>query len=109
MMPSGGGLVPETTYMSADLQRLYDEQSLQSAKEYVKKVADAAQQIGVSCHTVTTTSTNPYKEIVHTVETSKCDLVCMGSHGRKGINQLFVGSETQKVLGNTRVPVLVVR
>jgi nucleotide-binding universal stress UspA family protein len=33
----------------------------------------------------------------------------MASHGRKGLNRLFVGSETQKVLAHTSIPVLVFR
>jgi nucleotide-binding universal stress UspA family protein len=33
----------------------------------------------------------------------------MASHGRKGINRLFVGSETQKVLAHTTLPVMVFR
>jgi len=33
----------------------------------------------------------------------------MASHGRKGLNKLFLGSETQKVLAHTHLPVLVLR
>jgi nucleotide-binding universal stress UspA family protein len=33
----------------------------------------------------------------------------MASHGRKGVNALLLGSETQKVLTRTRIPVLVYR
>ena len=37
------------------------------------------------------------------------DLLVMGSHGRRGIEKLVLGSVTQRVLGLVRVPVLVVR
>jgi nucleotide-binding universal stress UspA family protein len=33
----------------------------------------------------------------------------MASHGRRGMEKLLLGSETQKVLARTRLPVLVVR
>jgi nucleotide-binding universal stress UspA family protein len=33
----------------------------------------------------------------------------MGSHGRRGIEKLVLGSVTQRVLGDTHLPVLVVR
>jgi nucleotide-binding universal stress UspA family protein len=33
----------------------------------------------------------------------------MASHGRKGLDKLLLGSETQKVLARTKLPVLVVR
>ena len=40
---------------------------------------------------------------------SKCDLIMMASHGRKGISGALLGSETAKVLAHSEVPVLVVR
>jgi nucleotide-binding universal stress UspA family protein len=33
----------------------------------------------------------------------------MASHGRRGVTALLLGSETQKVLTHTKVPVLIVR
>ena len=38
-----------------------------------------------------------------------CDLVVMASHGRRGVSALLLGSETQKVLTHSELPVLVVR
>jgi nucleotide-binding universal stress UspA family protein len=40
---------------------------------------------------------------------SGADLIVMASHGRKGVSALLLGSETQKVLTHSAVPVLVVR
>ena len=39
----------------------------------------------------------------------ECDLIVMASHSRHGVTALLLGSETQKVLTHTKVPVLVVR
>jgi nucleotide-binding universal stress UspA family protein len=39
----------------------------------------------------------------------ECDLVVMASHGRRGVSALLLGSETQKVLTHSKVPVLIVR
>ena len=39
----------------------------------------------------------------------ECDLLVMASHGRRGVTALLLGSETQKVLTHTTIPVLVVR
>jgi nucleotide-binding universal stress UspA family protein len=39
----------------------------------------------------------------------KADLIVMASHGRKGIQRLLLGSETQHVLTHSHTPVLVLR
>jgi nucleotide-binding universal stress UspA family protein len=38
-----------------------------------------------------------------------CDLIMMASHGRRGLKGLLLGSETQKVLTHSLIPVLVHR
>ena len=38
-----------------------------------------------------------------------CDLIVMASHGHGGIRGLLLGSETQKVLTHSHLPILVVR
>ena len=39
----------------------------------------------------------------------RCDLIHMGSHGRRGISGVLMGSQTQKVLTESKIPVLVYR
>jgi nucleotide-binding universal stress UspA family protein len=57
----------------------------------------------------TETSDVPYEIIVETAEQKQCDLIFMASHGRRGITSLLLGSETQKVLTHSKIPVLVYR
>jgi len=73
---------------------------------FVKKVASAT---GVACDTASATSDQPYKEIIRTAEKKGCDLILMASHGRRGIEGFLLGSETQKVLTHSKLPVLVYR
>lgn len=47
--------------------------------------------------------------IVKAARKHKCDLIFMGSHGRSGLSKLLLGSQTSKVLSQTRIPVLVHR
>jgi nucleotide-binding universal stress UspA family protein len=54
-------------------------------------------------------SGTPHKEILNVAANKKCDVIFMASHGRKGVSRLFAGSETQKVLADTTIPVLVFR
>ena len=47
--------------------------------------------------------------IVDEAVTSKCDLVIIGTHGRRGFNRLVVGSDAEAVVRASPVPVLLVR
>jgi nucleotide-binding universal stress UspA family protein len=51
----------------------------------------------------------PAEAIVATADSQGCDLIFMGSHGRRGLSRLMAGSVTQKVLTDAHVPVLVMR
>ena len=80
-----------------------------SAQSRVKRIAEMAEEAGVPCETVVAQSTKPNEEIVRIADEHDCDCIFMASHGRKGLNKLFIGSETQKVLATAHVPVLVYR
>jgi nucleotide-binding universal stress UspA family protein len=93
----------------SDERSLYEEKAREVAQEHVRKIAAAAHVLNVPCKTVVTQSFSPSDEIVSTAERLACDAIFMASHGRKGLSALFVGSETQKVLAKTTIPVMVFR
>lgn len=70
----------------------------------VKKAADAA---GVPCEVLQVTGDFPADAILKTAARSKCDLIVMASRGHHGVAAMMIGSETQKVLAQTKIPVLV--
>lgn len=80
-----------------------------SAQSRVNHIAELARLADVPCETVVTQSTKPYEEIVRISNEYDCDCIFMASNGRTGLNKLFIGSETQKVLATARIPVLVYR
>lgn len=51
----------------------------------------------------------PAEEILSISEDEKCDMVVMGTHGRKGIDRILFGSVAEKVVKNSVAPVLTVR
>jgi len=51
----------------------------------------------------------PYEAILNTARKEKCDLIAMASHGRRGLSAVVLGSETQKVLTHSTIPVIVYR
>lgn len=79
------------------------------AKRILDKAADAAGKVGVPCDGVHVKDQHPAEGIVKTAEEKRCDLIVMASHGRRGVGQILLGSQTTKVLATTRIPVLVVR
>jgi nucleotide-binding universal stress UspA family protein len=72
----------------------------------VEKAARAAR---VPVETVSVTSDFPADTILATAKKRRCDLVFMASHGRRGLKGALLGSETQKVLAEGKLPVLVYR
>jgi nucleotide-binding universal stress UspA family protein len=52
---------------------------------------------------------SPWKAILAAAKKQKCDAIVMASHGRRGVSALLLGSETQKVLTHSKLPVIVVR
>ncbi len=71
-----------------------------------RAVAEAA---GVTCHTAVSDNPVVYEAIIEAASRHGCDLIVMASHGRRGLSGLLLGSETQRVLTHTRLPVLVYR
>lgn len=92
-----------------DERDAYEARSRELAQERVGRIAAAAKSAGVQCETTVAQSFAPYDEIIKAAEGQGCDLIFMASHGRKGISRLFIGSETQKVLAHSTIPVMVYR
>ena len=77
-----------------------------------KVLADARKGLGFSDLGVEESfvvSSNPYEAILETAKNRDCDLIVMAPHGHHGIAGILLGSETQKVLTHSKIPVLVVR
>jgi nucleotide-binding universal stress UspA family protein len=72
-------------------------------------IEKAAKEAGVPCETVKAKSVQPYEAIIEAAAKKRCDLIIMASHGRRGMEGLLLGSETQKVLAHSKIPVLVFR
>jgi nucleotide-binding universal stress UspA family protein len=87
----------------------YEARMDQAGAERLGKIADAAAQAGVPVETMSVKSFSPYEAIIDTAKSKGCDLIVMASHGRRGLNAVLLGSETQKVLTHSSIPVMVYR
>ena len=97
------------TDMLTDTPEIYHRHAKAEAKATLAKVEALAKARGVACHPIEVESDHPYEAIIATAKKHKCDLIAMASHGRKGIQSVLLGSETQKVLTHSSLPVLVYR
>jgi nucleotide-binding universal stress UspA family protein len=108
-------VVPEYKMLSLETDMLectpaeFDRLSAQRARKYLGAIENLAKSAGVSCETVFQVSEDPYLAIIKAAEDKRCDLIAMASHGRRGVQALLIGSETQKVLTHSKIPVLVYR
>ena len=89
-------------------QEFFDAQERIAAKR-VQAVVERSGAAGVSCQAYTVEALHPWEAIIEHASKMECDLVVMASHGRRGVSALLLGSETQKVLTHSKVPVLIVR
>jgi len=79
------------------------------ATSRLKAVGEAATAAGVVSHSHSVEGLHPWEAILDHGKAMGCDLIVMASHGRRGMSALLLGSETQKVLTHSTIPVLVVR
>jgi nucleotide-binding universal stress UspA family protein len=112
---TGFCVVPELRYSSyeSELAPEFKKQAKAAVQADVNKnllaIEKAAKEAGVPCETAKVKSVQPYEAIIEAAQKKECDLIIMASHGWRGVEGLLLGSETQKVLTHSKIPVLVYR
>ncbi|MDD3354741.1 universal stress protein [Zoogloea sp.] len=98
-----GALIDPTT------PEQFSKAAAAEAEQILARAKTSADAAGVSARGDTTVSEVPYEAIIDAAERNDCDLIFMASHGRRGLSGFLLGSETQKVLTHSKIPVLVYR
>jgi nucleotide-binding universal stress UspA family protein len=100
-----------TEYMPAGMlsQEEFEEQAQKAAQKQLAFVEKTARAAGVQYESYWMISVAPWEAIIEAARKKRCDLIYMGSHGRRGLAGVLLGSTTMKVLTHTKVPVLVTR
>ena len=87
----------------------YDERVQSEAQERLDAAKEICDKAGVVATTVMVKSFSPGEAIIDQSKRHDCDIVFRASHGRQGLAAVLLGSETQKVLTNSHIPVMVYR
>lgn len=87
----------------------FKERVEEQSKLALQAVQSAAEKEGVKCDVFQSEHATPYMGIIEAAQRKGCDLILMASHGRRGLSGVILGSETQKVLTHSSIPVLVFR
>ena len=97
----GGFYIP---HISLDL---YQKEAKEAAEKFMDKVCEQ-QMKGCPNFERRILSGDPAVEILKTINAETIDLVVMGTHGYKGLEQAIFGSVARKVVKNSPVPVLTI-
>ena len=86
-----------------------EEGDIIEAQAIVRRMLSAATQAGVPLKTVNPQGVPADAGIVNQAIKNEVDLIIMGSHGRTGLKKLLMGSVTERVIGGSPCPILVVK
>ena len=92
---AGGGIVDPEVF------NIYEE-------EAIKIVDDLGKKYPYGKIKKMTVEGIPTEAIWRTARSNKADMIIMGTHGRRGLNHLFMGSVAEYVVRHSKIPVMVV-
>jgi nucleotide-binding universal stress UspA family protein len=90
-------------------RKKYKEVTEKAARAALDRVTAGIAAEGVKAGGTFVIGERPWESIIRVARAEKCDVIVMASHGRSGLSGMILGSETQKVLTHSKIPVLVVR
>lgn len=102
---SGGFGTIDAGAIVAQLEETYAEQ----AKAILTAATNICKERGIPISTTHAPRHRPADAILEVAETEGADLIVMGSHGRRGLQRLLLGSQAAEVLSKATVPVLIAR
>jgi nucleotide-binding universal stress UspA family protein len=108
-MPPHGSIYGDPVLLDPALVEQFTRAERAYADSLLARARSLAEEAGVSCDTDIGEHPVVHEGIIEAATRHGCDLIFMASHGRRGLSGLLLGSETQRVLTRTSLPVLVYR
>ena len=87
----------------------YEAAAALTAANILSSVSDAATKLGVPCARIHVKDQTPAEGILEAARQNGCDLIVIASHGRRGMARLLLGSQAQKLVTLSTLPVLICR
>jgi nucleotide-binding universal stress UspA family protein len=87
----------------------YKAVTKKSATDFLGVIEKAANAAGVTCETSWATTATTGAAIAKAAKAKGCDVIFIGSHGRRGLSKLFLGSVTSELLAVSAIDVIVHR
>lgn len=87
----------------------YDKTAAESASRILASAVEMARKSDVPCEAVHVKDRQPADGIIETKKKLSCDLIVMASHGRRGVSRMLLGSQANRVMVQSNVPVLICR
>jgi nucleotide-binding universal stress UspA family protein len=85
----------------------YEQRAAESARVMLDVIGKLATEAGVACEKLHARSALPWQGILEAAKSRKADMIVMASHGRRGLSAMLIGSETQKVVNHSHIPVTI--
>lgn len=85
----------------------YEKGAAELASKRLAHVAEKAKSLGVACETEHVRDQYAAEGILQVARDRTCDLIVMSTHSRRGLSRMLLGSQANKVVTHSSVPVLV--
>jgi nucleotide-binding universal stress UspA family protein len=99
----------EMSWVDPKLDRQLRDAARAEGNKHLDRAEATARSAKVECERALIEGDMIWQSIIDTAKAKSCDLILMAAHGRRGLAALVLGSETNKVLIHSKVPVLVYR
>ncbi len=87
----------------------YERACEEAAIKVLDDIAARASADGVVCTTRHVKDQFPAEGILEAAKAAGSDLIVMASHGRRGVSRLLLGSQANRVVTQSEIPVLICR
>ena len=87
----------------------YEVGAASKAERILSGVRQAAEAAGVTCDTLHVKDQFPAEGIIDAAKARGCDLIVMASHGYRGLTRFLLGSEANRVVTHSAIPVVICR